>query len=170
MQEKDSCMTEAFLKAVAPILKQKIAFTKPLLEKFGEPALKILRETVQKETFKEWQDLAEQEGDTSMENLVDLLWNRLCLPLGFQFTITPLPGEEEPSSIQIHCTRCPLYEYAKKLGDLELGFEFHCAQDPFIAEAFGEDIGFRQTKWLMRGDDYCDHYYYMKRTDNKIKT
>ena len=61
-KEKDSCMTETFLKAVAPILRQKIAFTKPLLKKFGEPALKVLRETVQEETFKEWKELAKQEG------------------------------------------------------------------------------------------------------------
>ncbi|MFC2012727.1 L-2-amino-thiazoline-4-carboxylic acid hydrolase [Chloroflexota bacterium] len=31
-----------------------------------------------------------------------------------------------------------------------------------MASAFNPDIGFQRTKTLMRGDDCCDHIYYLK--------
>jgi hypothetical protein len=42
---------------------------------------------------------------------------------------------------------------------LEWGYALHCAQDPHIIAGFNPAIGFRQTRWLMRGDDCCDHFY-----------
>ena len=37
-----------------------------------------------------------------------------------------------------------------------------CSADEAMVSGFNPKIGFRRTKTLMQGDDYCDHYYYMK--------
>ena len=146
--------TDLFRTSVAPVFRQRVLLLAPLLTRLGPPVLDVVRETVRAEALREWAAFAEREGDRSMRNLVDLLWNRLCLPLGFEYDI-----EDEGGAIQIRCTRCPIHEYARELHALQWGYELHCAQDPFIAEGFNPGICFTQTKWLMRGDSCCDHRY-----------
>ncbi len=75
--------------------------------------------------------------------------------------LKPLKDSQERTSegIQLHCTRCPIHELARELDALEWGYALHCAQDPHIIAGFNPAIGFRQTRWLMRGDDCCDHFY-----------
>ena len=72
-----------------------------------------MREAVARQTRELWAGLAAREPDNRQETLVDLLWNRLCTPLGFEFTM-----ERKPDDIQLHCTRCPINELAQELDAL----------------------------------------------------
>ena len=44
----------------------------------------------------------------------------------------------------------------------DLMYQHTCSVDECIATTFNPQIGFRRTKTLMQGDEYCDHFYYMK--------
>jgi predicted ArsR family transcriptional regulator len=143
-----------FRREVGDGFREKVLLLKPLKERFGEAVLGVVREAVARRTRELWAGLAAQEPDNRPETLVDLLWNRLCAPLGFQFS-----QERTSQGIQLHCTRCPIHELARELDALEWGYALHCAQDPHIIAGFNPAIGFRQTRWLMRGDDCCDHFY-----------
>jgi hypothetical protein len=101
--------------------REKVLLLKPLKERFGQAMLEAVQGAVARQTRTLWAELASREPDNRLETLVDLLWNRLCSPLGF---------------------------------------ELHCAQDPDITAGFNPAVGFRQTHWLMRGDDCCDHFYF----------
>jgi len=126
-------------------------------DRFGPSVCSVVSEVVRTETLNTWSQFAAQRKDRSIDALIHLLWYELCAPLGFEFTV-----EKRNDSVQFHCTKCPIFEYAKELGFLEWGFEFHCKQDPAIVEAFNPSIGFTQTKWLMKGDLECDHFYFTK--------
>ena len=147
-------LNDLFMSAVAPVFRQRVLLLQPLHSRFGPAVLDEVRNAVRDEALREWRAFAASEGDPSMKNLVDLLWNRLCAPLGFRYTIT-----DSGDAIQIRCDRCPIFDYARTLNALDWGFELNCAQDPFIALGFNPGIEFTQTKWIMRGDPYCDHRY-----------
>lgn len=152
-----SDLNPKFVLEVGNAFREKVALLKPLNEHFGQAMLEVVRAAVARRTRELWAELASREPDNRLETLVDLLWNRLCTPLGFEFTT-----ERKAEGIQLHCTRCPIHDLARELDALEWGFELHCAQDPDITAGFNPAVGFRQTKWLMRGDDCCDHFYFRR--------
>jgi hypothetical protein len=62
----------------------------------------------------------------------------------------------------MRCTKCPAYEMAKDMNATEWLYHHICSIDEYVVSGFNPKIGFTRTKTLMQGDDYCDHYYYMK--------
>ena len=39
---------------------------------------------------------------------------------------------------------------------------YMCLSDYSIIEGYNPDIGFKRSKTIMQGDDYCDHCYFWK--------
>jgi hypothetical protein len=58
-------------------------------------------------------------------------------------------------------TRCMLAEVFTELDAQDIGF-WLCDGDGPMATAFNPAIGFQRTKTLMRGDNCCDHIFYIK--------
>jgi len=67
---------------------------------------------------------------------------------------------DEPDRIGYHYTRCMLAEIFQELGEPELGLLF-CASDEPGVKAYNPRLGFRRTKVLMSGDEFCDHLFYV---------
>jgi len=124
--------------------------------RFGPEAADVLDELTAKETRQQWAEIASTETSHTIDDLIRLLWDPLTAK-GFGFT-----SEHREDGVQMHCTRCPIVDYAKKTGGLEWAYHLYCVADPHIVEGFNPQIGFRRTKTLMEGHECCDHFYYMK--------
>jgi hypothetical protein len=65
---------------------------------------------------------------------------------------------EEPDRIGYHFSRCLYAEILLELGEPELGLVM-CARDGPWVKSYNPKLGFRRTKTLMEGDEYCDHIF-----------
>ena len=81
---------------------------------------------------------------------------------GFKCTILETEMESE-TGMQNIVTKCPIYDTAKRLGLTEEIYYLCCASDPFMAEGFNPNIGFKRTKTLMEGDECCNNFLYYKK-------
>ncbi len=136
--------------------KDKIELLSALRERFGEDVIKIVKEVECKKAQSEWQYMAKQYKDNSIEALLQLFWEPLKAK-GFEFT-----SDVKENGIQMRCTKCPAYEMAKELNATDWLYHHTCCADEYIASGFNPQIGFKRTKTLMQGDEYCDHFYFMK--------
>jgi hypothetical protein len=67
---------------------------------------------------------------------------------------------DEPTCVAYRYTRCIWAELFRELGEPNLGMAL-CASDEPAVRAFNPGLAFRRTKLLMRGDEYCDHVFYV---------
>jgi len=134
----------------------KIDLLNALKDKFGEDVIEIIEKVECEKAQLEWQHIASQTEDNSIEALIRLFWEPLRAK-GFEYT-----SEIQTNGIQMRCTKCPAFELAKEINATEWLYHHTCSVDQFIASGFNPKIGFKRTKTLMQGDDYCDHYYYIK--------
>ncbi|MFX1252189.1 MAG: L-2-amino-thiazoline-4-carboxylic acid hydrolase [Promethearchaeota archaeon] len=116
----------------------------------------LASELVSYHTRKAWAKIAEEEGNNTIDDLIDILWESLRR-VGGEYTV-----EETTEGVQIYCTKCPIADSYLKIGKPHFGLIFHCITDPHICEGFNPNIKFRRSKTLMNGDDCCDHHYSMK--------
>ena len=134
---------------------------KTMAERFGDEAYKAFTEANGVKCRAVWARKARETGDDSIGSLIKHLWGE---PKGdgLDFTV-----EITGAGYQMKCTKCPTYEYAKRHGITEQMYYIICEGDPYFAEGFNPDIGFKRTKTLMQGHDCCDHFYFYKsgRTD-----
>lgn len=127
-----------------------------LRKRFGDGVLDVIEQAECEKARQQWQIIASQQQDHSIEALIALLWEPLR-SRGCEYSV-----EKQPDGVQIHCTKCPFFDMAKETGATEWMYRHTCCTDPAITEAFNPAIGFKRTKTLMQGDDCCDHFYYYK--------
>jgi predicted ArsR family transcriptional regulator len=123
-------------------------------ETYGPGVNTMVEDIVAERTRAQWASLAESRESTTVDDLVNLLWE--------PFTEGEFTMEKTEDGIQIYCTFCPIADVFKEIGKEEYGFILFCAADPYIVEGFNPALKFRRTKTLMDGDDCCDHYYCVK--------
>jgi predicted ArsR family transcriptional regulator len=128
-----------------------------LREVFGKRVEEIVKANRAKKIEREWRQIAEAHGRNDIQGMKDTLWKRV-LEEGIEYDVS-----DTEEGTQFKVTRCPLAEMARELGAEDWGFICYCADDPPIVAGFNPDMGFRRTKTLMQGDDYCDHFYYMRK-------
>ena len=127
---------------------------KIMKDHFGEEAYHVLVKAIGEDTRLQWSKAAEENEDKSIEAFINLQFKQ---SLGNGTTM-----EKTETGFQMNCVKCPAYEIAKRYGLEEQMFYMCCEPDPFAAEGYNPNIGFKRTKTLMQGDDYCDHFYYYK--------
>jgi predicted ArsR family transcriptional regulator len=125
-------------------------------EKYGDEAIEIVEKVECENAKSEWEKIASQVEDRSLESFIKLFWEPLR-EKGFEFTC-----EIKNDGIQMKCTKCPAYELAKRINATDWLYHHTCSVDQYIAQGFNPKIGFKRTKTLMQGDEYCDHFYFMK--------
>ncbi|MBN1303803.1 MAG: L-2-amino-thiazoline-4-carboxylic acid hydrolase [Anaerolineales bacterium] len=128
-----------------------------LKQEFGEKVVEIVARERGKKVEENWRRIAEEHGRNDIEGIKQTLW-RWVAEAGFEFTEI----ETDEVGTQLHVTKCPLADMARELEAADWGFTCYCADDPHITAGFNPEIGFRRTKTLMEGDQYCDHFYFMK--------
>jgi predicted ArsR family transcriptional regulator len=127
-----------------------------LHEKFGDEVYKAVAKLNGDKAFNEWKEIAQKNGNNSIDELIKLLWEPLKNE-GFQYEI-----EKTETGVQFKCTYCPIVDLAKHCGIIKEALHMFCQNDFYIAEGFNPKIGLKRTKTLMEGHDCCDHFYYMK--------
>lgn len=160
MEEVRSSFEEQMLQKMTGLnrfhTKDKIDLLNSLRERFGDEVIQIVEEVECRKAELEWQLIAKNNHDNSMEAFLRLFWEPLRAK-GFEYTC-----EAAENGVQMRCTKCPAYEMAKELDAADWLYHHTCSIDQSIASGFNPCIGFRRTKTLMQGDDCCDHFYYMK--------
>jgi predicted ArsR family transcriptional regulator len=135
---------------------EKAMLLRTMKEHFGEEVYRVIVESKAEETREQYRKLAEQFGDDSIESYVKNIWEPLSSQ-GFELTI-----EKTETGYRQCLTKCPIYDIAKRNGTTEESYYLCCANDPYMAEGFNPNIGFKRTKTLMQGHDCCNNELYHK--------
>lgn len=117
----------------------------------------VIDEVVKSHIMPEWAEIGQNQSSKTVDDLVRLLWEPLP-SAGFNVSI-----KKKGEAIQIRCTRCPHAELASQINAAEWMFHLVCSGDPYMAEGFNPEIGFRRTQTLMEGHPCCDHFYFPKK-------
>ena len=67
---------------------------------------------------------------------------------------------DEPDRIGYHYTRCMWAEVFCDLGEPDLGYVICAGDDPAV-RSHNPELRFHRSKVLMRGDELCDHVFYV---------
>lgn len=127
-----------------------------LRAEFGPRVEEIVRENRAKKIETNWHKIAEAHDRNDIQGMKETLW-QWVLDEGIEYEF-----EDTAEGTQFRVTRCPLAEMAREIGAADWGFICFCADDPPMVAGFNPKMGFRRTKTLMEGDEYCDHFYFMK--------
>lgn len=126
-----------------------------LREVFGERVEEIVKVNRAKKIVANWRKIAEAHGRNDVQGMKDTLW-KWVLDVGIEYEV--IDTEE---GTQFRVTRCPFAEMALELDAADWGFICYCEDDPSMVAGFNPEMGFRRTRTLMEGDEYCDHFYFM---------
>ena len=121
---------------------------------FGPEYNELVREILAENVCKNARNWAKEKGISTADDIVENMWE------GWEegeFTI-----ERTEDGIQIQCTKCPIADAYRSIGEIEYGLLFQCDEDPHIVAGINPEVEFRRTMTLMDGDDCCDHYYSKK--------
>jgi predicted ArsR family transcriptional regulator len=152
--EARAALMQAVKEVHVTYVKQQITLLNALKDALGPEVARVVEQANSQEICQTYQELARQSGKSSIEDLVAVLWEPLR-SRGYEFT-----AEQTEQGLQMHCTACPFATLYRQLGGAEWGFHLYCAADEQLAQAFNPSIGFKRTKTLMEGDEYCDHLYF----------
>ena len=141
---------------------EKVQVLKTLQEKYGDAVVETAMAALEKSVREEWETIGELHGQNDIHELVQVVWEHFGKSGGFEYRI-----EEREDGVQIFCTKCPLADMARTIGEPEWGYRFYCSTDPIMVEAFNPNIGLKRTKTLMEGHECCNHFYYYKDKDKK---
>lgn len=136
--------------------KNKILIIETLVKKYGTEVYQVLEHGIGSDTISMFGELGARTKNRSIEELIEILWEPLKKD-GFEYSI-----ENRSDGVQMKCTKCPYADLYKSLDSVKIGYILYCAQDQYLNEGFNKNIGFKRTKTIMEGDDYCDHFYFMK--------
>lgn len=136
---------------------EKVQLLKALGQQHGDSVVETAMHTLEERVREEWLTIGELHGKNDIEELVHVIWEHFGKSGGFEFSVEP-----QADGIQIYCTKCPLADMARTIGEPEWGYRFYCKTDPIVVEAFNPNIGLRRTKTLMEGHEHCNHFYYYK--------
>lgn len=136
---------------------EKVQLLKALQQQYGDSVIETAMNTLADNVREEWQTIGELHGKNDIDELVHVIWEHFGKSGGFEFQV-----DHQPDGVQITCTKCPLADMARTIGEPEWGYRFYCATDPIMVEAFNPNIGLRRTKTLMEGHECCNHFYYYK--------
>lgn len=133
-----------------------IAQLDALHERVGEKLVEVIEMVVAENTRRDWAEIARQKSSCTIDDLIQVLWEP-GRERRFQYTM-----EVREDGVQMHCTYCSFAELGKRIGGSKWLYQLLCASDPDIVEGFNPEMGFRRTKTLMEGHEYCNHFYFMK--------
>jgi predicted ArsR family transcriptional regulator len=151
----DDLALKQALKAVHGMyIQQQIGLLEALKAELGEKVTDVVRRKASADACAMFRGLAEKVGDTSIDSLVNVLWEPL-LTKGYAFTM-----EKADGGVRMHCTACPFASMYRAMGGAEWGYALYCAADGDLAKAFNPKIAFRREHTLMEGHDCCDHQYF----------
>ncbi len=127
-----------------------------LRSQYGEGVIDSVYKVQRDFNIWQWNNIANSVGSNSTEDLIKVLWEPMKED-GLEYT-----EEKTDNGVQMHCTKCPIYDTLKEVGLTEWGYHLICNNDEYIVEGFNSEIGFKRTKTLMEGHDCCNHFYYIK--------
>jgi hypothetical protein len=147
---------------ILEILKRKMkgaaGFTVRLMrameERFGPAAREVVKDMAAKRPVKPRPNAGDPQKD--LHEFCDRL-DRGCVGSHRWTRVV-----DEPDRIGYHFTRCMWAEVFRELGEPDLGFVI-CAGDEPAVKSHNPKLGFQRTKVLMKGDEVCDHVFFVQK-------
>jgi hypothetical protein len=127
-------------------------------EKYGQDGFELARKAFLDAMLEGWKKEYEKLPDRSLATYVR--WLTSIVLKGTRYEVV----ESDDSSVRFRFSVCPWATYFRKIGKSEIG-KFFCDADKPMVEAFNDKLGFEISKTLMKGDDYCDHHFFVKTPD-----
>jgi predicted ArsR family transcriptional regulator len=155
-EETDVTWVEELRRANRWHTREKVALLQALKDRFGPEVVAVVDQVIAERAGRFGRMIAEREGGRSIADFLRLFWEPEQAR-GLVYTV-----EEQAGGVQITCTRCPMFDLAREINGTEWMAHLVCAADPYIVAGFNPRIGFRRTKTLMAGDEYCDHFFFMR--------
>ena len=126
-------------------------------EKYGDEGMKVIRRAFIEEAKEAGKERAKISKDNSPRALCSLI-EQACIGSHEWEKI-----EDSDDRQAYRFTRCMWAEAFKECGASDIGFQLFCSTDAAIASAFNPAIRYSRTKNLMKGDDCCNHVFYLKK-------
>ena len=129
-----------------------IAVIDALNEKYGEQALELLDQVLDKTAFQCGQELAERDHNRTS-------------PKAFVGHFTNDPNshvriiDEGENYVTIETDKCRLCEIFKELKNEQIGYRFKCRLDYALLNGYDQNINLKNEKNMMLGDKTCIHRY-----------
>jgi hypothetical protein len=118
---------------------------------FGTEYNALAEKLLAEKTRESWARRAASWNSTSLDVLIRVMWE--------DWTEGEFSIDKSEGCVQIQCTKCPIANAYRSIGQSELGLIFQCSEDPHIVAGYNPNMKFRRTKTLMAGDEMCDHSY-----------
>lgn len=132
-------------------VKQQISLLNAFEKEFGSKVVNIVEDVSKKLILNEFSK--NTSGNETIGNILSKLWKPLKLK-GYEYTV-----KQTDTTAKINCTKCPLANLYKKLNGEKWGYHLYCSVDEELTRSFNPTITFERDKTLMKGDEYCNHFY-----------
>ena len=153
ISQKKSHLHDTVVQTMKLAMQERVNKLRELENEYGSDSVKqIVREYIKERAIKSWKERGEKSEKNDIDSFIKLLWEKNANNLEYS-------RKDEGNVIKMKCTKCSFHEKMKSIKATDWGFEFYCATDFYISEAFNPAIKFERTKTLMQGDDYCNHTY-----------
>ncbi len=125
-------------------------------EKYGEEGMGVIRRAFIEDAKETGRERAQSLKDNSLRAFCTMIEKACTGSHEWQKV------EDSDDRQAYRFTRCMWAEAFKALGAGEMGYQLMCAGDAPMSSAFNPEIRFSRTKSLMKGDDCCNHVFYLK--------
>ena len=148
VQEAEASVVELFAVLYSRTVEEMTA-------KYGQGGFELARKAFLDAMLAGWIKEYDKLPDRSLSTYVR--WLTSIVLKGTRYEIL----ESSDTDVRFRFTVCPWATYFRKIGKPEIG-QFFCDADKPMVEAFSDELGFRISKTLMKGDGYCDHHFFVK--------
>ena len=125
--------------------------------KYGEEGMKVLRRAFREAAIETGKERAQSLKDNSLRAFCTMI-EKACIGSHEWEKV-----EDSDDRQAYRFTRCMWAEAFKACGASDIGYQLMCAGDAPMSSAFNPAIRFSRTKSLMKGDDCCNHVFYLKK-------
>jgi hypothetical protein len=152
-ERSESMITELLKRKVTSAARLAVELLHAMEERFGSEAREVAMEMARNRVFPSRSETGDPAKDLR-DFCLDM--ERKCVGSHrWERTI------DEPERIAYRFTGCLWAEVFRELGEPDLGY-YYCAGDEPALKAYNPALGFKRTKVLMKGDDHCDHEFYIE--------
>ncbi|MBM3156350.1 MAG: hypothetical protein FJ004_03585 [Chloroflexi bacterium] len=125
--------------------------------KYGKERMEVLRRAFAEAAAESGRERAQSSKDNSLRAFCTMI-EKACIGSHEWEKV-----EDSDDRQTYRFTRCMWAEAFKECGASDIGFQLFCSTDAAIASAFNPAIRYSRTRNLMKGDDCCNHVFYLKK-------
>jgi hypothetical protein len=149
----DQLITPEFKRSQRTNIENMVTMLRSIRNTFGENVIRLAWGGYASLIRQRWRNICNDQKDRSIQALFGLQWEGSKKLISYEIT------NEDAKSLTLKVNSCFWAEEFKRLRATDIGYEYCCIPDFYVAEIFNPSIMYVQGKNIMRGDDSCIHSY-----------